>query len=145
LADTVAMRDRLRAEQKPPGLFDVKHRPGGLLELAFIPEALQLWHGAANPALLQPNTSAALRALGAAGHLAPADADALVAADFLWRSIQGIARITGLNEADESPPPAMLVALLGATGAPDLAGLLAAMEGAAQAVQACFQRYIERK
>jgi glutamate-ammonia-ligase adenylyltransferase len=142
LADTVAMRDRLRAEQKPRGVFDVKHRHGGMLELAFIPEALQLVHGGA---MLQPNTAAALRALGAAGHLAPADADALVAADFLWRSIQGIARITGLNEADASPPPAMQVALLGATGAPDLAGLLDAMDGAAAAVQGCFQRYIERK
>jgi glutamate-ammonia-ligase adenylyltransferase len=145
LADTVAMRDRLRAEQKSRGVFDVKHRPGGLLELAFIPEALQLLYGAANPAVLQPNTSAALRALVAAGYLAPADATALVGGDKLWRSIQGIARITGLNEADMSPPPAMLIALLGATGAPDLAGLLDAMARAAETVQDCFQRYIERK
>jgi glutamate-ammonia-ligase adenylyltransferase len=142
-ADTVAMRNRLRAELKPRGMFDVKARPGGMLELAFIAEALQLIYGAAEPELLQPNTGAALQALGDGGHIAALDAARLVAADGLWRSIQGISRITGLNEADPNPPPAMLAPLLVATQTPDLAALHTAIEGAAATVQDCFARYIE--
>ena len=69
LHDTVSMRDRLMAELPPHGPFDLKTRVGGMMELAFIAEALQLVHGPANPALFHANTSAALKALGAAGHL----------------------------------------------------------------------------
>ncbi len=45
-----------------------------MMELAFIAEALQLVHGPANPKLFHANTTAALHALGAAGHLPAADA-----------------------------------------------------------------------
>ena len=45
--DTLSMRDRLAAEKPPVGPFDVKHLPGGMLELGFVAEALQLIHGPA--------------------------------------------------------------------------------------------------
>jgi len=140
--DTVAMRTRLAAEMPPSGPFDVKHRPGGMMELTFIAEALQLIHGPGQPELFQPNTAEALRALGAAGHLREADAKTLVEAEFLWRSIQGINRITGLSERATSPPAAMLTPLLRATAMPDLAALQEAMAEAGHAVQDCFERYM---
>jgi glutamate-ammonia-ligase adenylyltransferase len=142
-ADAVAMRDRVAHDIKPGGLFDVKYRLGGMIELAFIPEVLQLIHGPADPALFRPNTAESLRALGEAGHLPADHADALIAADFLWRTVQGIARITGLPErGSEPPPPAMLAPLLRATGQPDLPALLAAMDQAAQTVRECFKLYV---
>ncbi len=140
--DAVAMRDRLTAELKPAGLFDVKHRPGGMIELAFIPEALQLIHGPANPALFRPNTAEAMRALAAAGHLDAGDARGLIAADHLWRTVQGILRITGMSERIADPPPAILAPLLRATAQPDLAALVAAMDQAGQNVRDCFSKYI---
>jgi glutamate-ammonia-ligase adenylyltransferase len=143
-ADTVAMRDRLAAEIPPRGPFDVKHLPGGMLELAFIAEALQLIHGPAAPGLFRPNTAAALRALSEAGHLAAADAQALIAADFLWRSVQGIDRITGLAESTAEPPAAMLTPLLRATATKDLPALRAAMAKASQSVRDCFERIINK-
>ncbi|HTJ90647.1 MAG TPA: bifunctional [glutamine synthetase] adenylyltransferase/[glutamine synthetase]-adenylyl-L-tyrosine phosphorylase [Acidocella sp.] len=142
LRDTVAMRDRLMAELPPRGPFDLKTRVGGMMELAFIAEALQLVHGPANPKLFHANTTAALQALGAAGHLPEADMQALVEADFLWRSIHGINRITGLRDRATQPPPSMAAPLLRVTNLPDLPALFAAMDRAGAAVRDCFERHI---
>ena len=143
--DTAAMLARVNAEFAPAGPWDVKYRCGGMIELAFIAEALQLIHGPENPSLLHPNTAAAIRALEHAGHLAPADARTLVAADLLWRTIQGQARITGLRDKDDAPPRATLGALLRATGAIDVTELRATMEQAGRSVRQCFEKYIEGK
>jgi glutamate-ammonia-ligase adenylyltransferase len=140
--DTAAMRDRLMSEIPPRGPFDVKHLPGGMLELAFIAEALQLIHGPGQPELFRANTSDALRALAAAGHLPEADAKALIEADFLWRSVQGVNRITGLSERATAPPAAMLTPLLRATGMADLPALQHAMAETSRVVRACFDRHI---
>jgi glutamate-ammonia-ligase adenylyltransferase len=139
--DATAMRARIASEFKPAGIFDVRYRVGGMIELAFIPEALQLI--AADPALFHPNTAAALRALGQAGHLPPADVEALIAADHLWRTVQGISRITGLSPHQAHPPAAMLAPLLAATGTADLDGLAASMDHAGASVRDCFNRHIE--
>ncbi len=65
-----------------------------------------------------------------------------MAADFLWRSIQGINRITGLSDRATQPPPAMVTPLLRATNLPDLPSLFAAMDRASAAVRDCFERHI---
>lgn len=141
-ADTLAMRARLRAELPPRGQLDVKHMAGGMLEVAFIAEALALIHGQHDATLLRPNTAELFAALATAGHLRAEDARHLIAADFLWRTIQGMQRITGLSERATDPPPAMLAPLLRATGMASLEALLQAMARAAAGVQDCFERYI---
>ena len=143
-ADTLAMRDRIAAELAPRGPFDIKTIPGGMLELNFIAAALQLIHGPHAPALFQPNTAAALRALAAAGHLPQAHAQELLAADHLWRSVQGINRITGLPDRAHSVPPAMQIPLLRATRAPSWEAMLETMAQAAQNVTNCFEIYINQ-
>jgi glutamate-ammonia-ligase adenylyltransferase len=141
-SDVLAMRDRVAAELPPAGPFDVKYRPGGMLELGFIAEALQLIHGPADPSLFRANTADALRALATARHLQAADATAMIAADHLWRTVQGIARITGLTEKETAPPQTTLAPLLRATGTGDLDALREAIVQAAETVRDCFQRYI---
>jgi glutamate-ammonia-ligase adenylyltransferase len=142
--DTVAMRDRLAQEMPPRGPFDVKHVQGGMMEVTFIAEALQLIHGPTQPDLFRPNTAEALRGLSEAGHLPPEDAAALIAADFLWRSIQGINRITGLPDAATAPPQPMLAPLLRVTDTPDLDALRRSMERTSRAVRDCFERHINQ-
>jgi glutamate-ammonia-ligase adenylyltransferase len=141
-ADTIAMLARINAELPVTGPWDVKHVPGGLIELAFIAEALQLIHGPGNPSLFHANTAAAIRALAKAGHVSAADAAVLLNADFLWRTIQGIARITGLKEKDTAPQPAMLAPLFRATNTLDLAQLRATMSQTETDVRSCFTRLI---
>ncbi|MDE8345303.1 MAG: bifunctional [glutamine synthetase] adenylyltransferase/[glutamine synthetase]-adenylyl-L-tyrosine phosphorylase, partial [Acidocella sp.] len=140
--DTAAMRTRLATEMKPRGAFDVKHLPGGMLELGFIAEALQLIHGPHDHGLFAPNTARALRGLAAAGILSDIDAQALAKADLLWRNVQGIDRITGLAETATEPEAARLAPLLRATGAADLNALWHLMAQAAHDVQSCFNRNI---
>jgi glutamate-ammonia-ligase adenylyltransferase len=141
-ADAAAMLARVNAELPPAGPWDVKHCKGGMIELAFIAEALQLIHGPAAPALFRANTAAALRALAAAGHIVEADAAVLVAADFLWRTIQGIARITGLRDRQAEPGVAMLAPLLRATATVDFSQLRATMSQAQDDVRRCFEYYV---
>jgi glutamate-ammonia-ligase adenylyltransferase len=142
-AGTASMRNRLSADLPATGPFDVKHRAGGMLELGFIAEALQLIHGPGEPSLFRANTASALRHLRDAGKLPARDAAALIAADHLWRTIQGINRITGLPDSAATPPPAMLAPLLRATNTAELAALLATMANTGQTVRDCFQRHIE--
>lgn len=141
-ADTDAMRAKLGEELPPRGPWDVKTMAGGMMDVMFIAQALQLIHGPAESALFHPNTRAALAGLGAAGHLSPQDTDALMQADLLWRTIQGINRITGLPDAAREPPPAMLSPLLRATGCEDLASLRATMAATEKSVQARFSHLI---
>jgi glutamate-ammonia-ligase adenylyltransferase len=114
------MLTKVNTEIAQSGPWDVKYRKGGMMELAFIAEALQLIHGPANPSLFRANTAEAIRALRACRPSDGEDGAMLLAADFLWRTIQGIDRITGLRDQDLAPPPAMLAPLLRATGAGDL-------------------------
>lgn len=116
LTDTASMQARLAAEIKPRGPFDVRAIPGGMMEVGFVAQALQLIHGPENHALFQPHTATALQGLATAGYLSRARADILIHADFLWRTIQGINRITGLSEKAITPPPSMLEPLLRLTG-----------------------------
>jgi glutamate-ammonia-ligase adenylyltransferase len=140
--DTAVMLAKVNAEIAPAGPWDVKYRTGGMMELAFIAEALQLIHGQSNPALFRANTAEALRGLQRAGHLCRQDGDILLAADFLWRTIQGIDRITGLRDQVFDPPPAMLAPLLRATRMQDLTELRAAMAQHGDDVHDCFKRLI---
>jgi glutamate-ammonia-ligase adenylyltransferase len=142
LADTGAMQLRLAAELPPRGPFDLRTIPGGMMEVGFVAQALELIHGPAQPALFQPNTAAALAGLAAAGHLGADDAAALTRADFLWRTIQGINRITGLSVRAANPPAAMLEPLLRATGLGTLEALRDEMAAAASAAHAVFMRLI---
>jgi glutamate-ammonia-ligase adenylyltransferase len=143
-ADTVSMRDRIAAELPPHGPFDIKTIPGGMLEVNFIAAALQLIHGPRAPELFHPNTADALRALAGAGHLPQSEAHALLAADHLWRSVQGINRITGLSDRAHTVPPAMQIPLLRATHTHEWPALQAAMAQAAQTVRNCFEMYINQ-
>ncbi len=90
-ADAVAMRARLLRDRPAAGPFDAKLRPGGLMEVEFVAQALQL---GPHPGLRRStDTGRALRALGRSGLLARGDARALAAADRFWRVLQSRLRL----------------------------------------------------
>jgi glutamate-ammonia-ligase adenylyltransferase len=93
LPDTLTMRRRLEAELPSKGPWDVKLRAGGLLELEFIAQALQLLH-AGRTGVPDPSTRQAFANLAAAGLLEPAEAESLIVADRAWRAVQGLLRIS---------------------------------------------------
>ena len=112
------------------------------MEVGFVAQALQLIHGPHNPVLFHPNTKAALQALAKAGHLLPLEAQSLIEADGLWRTIQGINRITGLSEKATTPPASIIEPLLRATGTPTLDALHQRIDETARKAHAIFTAHI---
>lgn len=141
-ADAVAMRARLARELPPDGPWDVKHREGGQMEVEFIAQALQLMHAQAQPELCSPTTRIALSALATAGLIGAEDAALLTRADHLWRTIQGMLRLTVGRNAPERLPEASAQALLRATGAADATALATTIETTGRAVRAAFERHL---
>ena len=94
------MRARIERERHARSIWDVKYVRGGLVDIEFIAQYLQLRHAHAAPQVLSTNTMEALSALSAAGVLSPDVADELIEALGLWQQIQARLRL-----AFSDPPP----------------------------------------
>lgn len=142
LADAAAMRARLARDLPAKDPWDVKHRAGGQMEVEFIAQALQLVHARSRPDVCDPTTRVALGRLTEAGVLTRSDELSLVRADHLWRTIQGILRITVGRNTPAILPEASLEAVLRATGSVDFEALSATIERSARDVRAAFIRHV---
>jgi glutamate-ammonia-ligase adenylyltransferase len=148
LADAAAMRARMLRELPAEGAWDVKAMPGGLIEVEFIAQALQLAHAPAESRVLATTTRIALARLGQYGFLPPEEVKALVAADRLWRTIAGLVRLT-IGKSRDAALPAPAAAALLRNVAPlldpppvDLPALRAQMRDVADTVRAIFERRV---
>jgi glutamate-ammonia-ligase adenylyltransferase len=93
--------------------------------------------------LCSTTTRTALERLAKVGRLAADDAALLIRADRLWRTIQGMLRITVGRGARDALPDASAQALLRAVNsAVDLEALRTTMDETAQQVRAAFIRYV---
>ncbi len=146
LPDAVAMRARMLRDLPAEGPWDVKAMPGGLVEVEFIAQALQVRHGPDNPKLLAPTTREALARLGRAGILTTEEAAALIAADRLWRAVTGMLRLTLGRWKEATLPPPVATAMLRVIGplldppAVDGPALQAQMQRTAATVRGIFAR-----
>ncbi len=135
------MRKRIAEEHRNPPLWHVKHLRGGLVDIEFIAQFLQLRDAATQPELLEVNTLAALNKLMAGGSLARDAAEDLIGALVLWRDVQSLLKLTAEEPFDEDAATPSLKALLAAgAGAADFAALKETMAAAAQRA---FARYKE--
>lgn len=90
--DVRSMRNRLEAATKPGSL---KRGSGGLADVEFIIQMLQMIHGRTHPAILRSNIWEAAEALEAAGLLHPADRATLIDGySFLRRAEAGLRIMT---------------------------------------------------
>jgi len=142
--DVLAMRRRIADTHRNPSPFDVKHRPGGLVDIEFIAQFLQLRDAARTPQILHANTRSALMALAAADVLTSGDSETLIRALTLWRNVQGILKLTVPEPFDEgATPPAVKDLIACGTAAIDFNTLKQDMDAAARAVHSLFQRLVE--
>ncbi len=142
LPDILDMRIRLGREKQAVGPWDVKQRPGGQMDVEFVAQALQLQHGPVSPTL-----RLAVAGLSRAGHLPAEDAALLIRADRVWRSLQGMLRLTEGAKPPADLSDASASALLRSANeagiaAVDLPALRAILETMAHQVRACFTRII---
>jgi glutamate-ammonia-ligase adenylyltransferase len=146
-ADAGSMRGRMLRDLPPKGPWDVKLRPGGQVEVEFIAQVLQLVHARAHPNLLHPTTRVALAGLRDAGLLPEEDAALLIRADRVWRTVQGMLRLTETRAPGEKLSEASTVALTRAAStalgrAVDAAELRVTLETLAQQVRGAFIRRV---
>lgn len=145
-ADIAAMRGRIAAEHRPDSPWDVKYVHGGLIDVEFIVQYLQLRHARARPEVLAGDTLGALAALAEAGVLAAADSETLARAARLWRALQNMLRLVNVGRFDEAKAAEglrnALVRAGAECGAADFAGLRRSVLSTAEEVAAVFDRLI---
>jgi glutamate-ammonia-ligase adenylyltransferase len=98
LRDVADMRTRMERDRPAAGPWDMKNLRGGLVDIEFIAQYLQLRHAPDRsqdrPAIISANTTEALRRLRAGEFLDTKTADTLIAAMRLWRNVQGVIRLS---------------------------------------------------
>ncbi|MFZ5719023.1 MAG: bifunctional [glutamine synthetase] adenylyltransferase/[glutamine synthetase]-adenylyl-L-tyrosine phosphorylase [Pseudomonadota bacterium] len=109
------MRELMERERPSRGAWDLKLAPGGLVDIEFAAQFLQLVHAAGNGPLA-PNTAEALAALGDAGL---ADAAAVTDLRAAWRLQQDLTQLLKValeDDADPTREPKAYQALLARAG-----------------------------
>ena len=118
------MRDRMERELAVDDFWSIKRFRGGMIDIEFIAQYLQLRHANSHPEVLSTDTTDALERLAAAGCLERPVADELIEAMTLWRRLQGIVRLAfGAGVAGRHESPALQEFVARATGAADYAAL----------------------
>lgn len=142
-ADLKTMRGKIEHEKGTRDLWNLKQVRGGLVDLEFIAQFLQLVNAVEHPDVLDQNTEAALTKLSAAGVLAPNDAEILIPAARLYYTLTQVLRLC-LDRpfaADEAPL-ALRELLARAADMPDFEALEARLKETVAAVHAAFDRII---
>lgn len=107
-ADVANMRGLMERERASRSVWDLKLTPGGLVDIEFIVQALQLIHAAAHRDVLAANTGDALHRLMHAGALSGDAHDALADAWRLWSDLQQILRICVSGEFEVEVAPRLM-------------------------------------
>ncbi|HEY4171887.1 MAG TPA: bifunctional [glutamine synthetase] adenylyltransferase/[glutamine synthetase]-adenylyl-L-tyrosine phosphorylase [Rhodopila sp.] len=146
-ANATSMRERMGRDLKPHGPWDVKLRPGGLIDVEFIAQTLQLVRVQEPGFQGSQTTHVALKRLRDAGLITKADAKLLIDAERLWRTIQGMLRMTvGRIEVaalpDASSMPLLLATEKAGVSAVDADDLLRKSDHIAQQVRTLFEHYV---
>jgi glutamate-ammonia-ligase adenylyltransferase len=94
--DALHLRERQAKELVPPGRFSVKMSRGGLVEVEYAVQYLQLQHGGERPGLRTPSTLIGLERLRVAALLSDAEATGLREAYVFWRRVaDGLRMVSG--------------------------------------------------
>ena len=143
IADILDMRGLVEAEKGGEGAWDLKQAPGGMIDIEFIAQFLQLIHGAKHPDIVSTETDVVLNAAAKAKVLARREADILLPALHLYQTLTQILRlcVDGTFRPEDSPKG--LLELLARTGElPDFSSLDAHLKETETAVRESFERLI---
>jgi glutamate-ammonia-ligase adenylyltransferase len=132
---------RQRLEESVAAAGDLKRGPGGIVDVEFLVQMLQLKHAHGNPRLRVANTLAALRELHRAGLLSADDYELFDASYRLLRTIEGRLRLMNSAARDQLPQdPVELTKLANLLHYPSSDGLLIDYENATQQIRGRFDR-----
>jgi glutamate-ammonia-ligase adenylyltransferase len=143
-ADVREMRAMIEKEKATQDIWDTRNYNGGLVDVEFIAQFLQIGNAAGQPGILSQNTSQALRNLMKAGFLSPHQGEVLLCAAELYQNIAHILRLCTEGCFDPAAAPRdMLDLLFTVTGEPDLARLEARLRDTYVEVAGLFSALIQ--
>jgi [glutamine synthetase] adenylyltransferase / [glutamine synthetase]-adenylyl-L-tyrosine phosphorylase len=141
--DARDMRQLMLREHQSADRWDIKRKRGGLVDIEFIAQTLQLSGAEQQPAILKTNTREALIALMEAGALDKRDGAHLVEAHRLYSALTQVLRLCLEREFDPISAPLALHRLLaGAAMQPSLAATEALLDERAAEVSEIFGKII---
>jgi glutamate-ammonia-ligase adenylyltransferase len=141
--DVVEMRGAIAAEKGDKERWNLKYVAGGLIDLEFIAQYLQLVHAAEKPAILDTATARVLDKAARLGLLAPEDADVLRPAVRLYQDLTQLLRLCLAGPFDpKAVGPELLKLLARAADVPDFATLEAHLADTQARVRASFVRIL---
>ncbi|MFO7477632.1 MAG: bifunctional [glutamine synthetase] adenylyltransferase/[glutamine synthetase]-adenylyl-L-tyrosine phosphorylase [Methyloceanibacter sp.] len=142
-ADVRSMRAKIAGEKGYGEIWDLKQAPGGLIDLEFIAQFLQVVSAAEHPDVLDQNSEFALTKLSAAGVLSPGDAEILVPAARLYHTLTQVLRLCLDKPFVAAEAPRALKDLLArASDMPDFVTLEASLKDTLAAVHDAFERIV---
>jgi len=141
--DVVEMRAAIAKEKGDANPWDLKYAAGGLVDVEFIAQYLQLMHAGTAPEILDTMTARVLEKAARLNILAPADAEVLRPAVRLFHDLTQILRLCLPGAFDPKTASAGVLALLArAADLPDFAALRAHVEETQRQVRTCFVRIL---
>ena len=145
LKDVAAMRVRLLHGRKISGPWDIKNIRGGLVDIEFITQYLQLRHSSEIPDILSSDPKQALIELRNHDILNQDAANQLIKSLKLWRNIQGIVRLTvGDNFDDQTATNGNCEILLAGCGVKSIKDLRQKVTKRTARVLKIYEQIIEK-
>jgi [glutamine synthetase] adenylyltransferase / [glutamine synthetase]-adenylyl-L-tyrosine phosphorylase len=141
--DVVEMRGAIAKEMGDGARWDLKYAAGGLIDIEFIAQYLQLVHAATEPSILDTSTARVLDKARALGILSLEDAEVLRPAARLYQALTQILRLCLPGAFDPKEAGAGLLRLLArAADVPDFASVEATLIESQAKVRETFVRIL---
>jgi glutamate-ammonia-ligase adenylyltransferase len=142
--DVLEMRRAIAEEKGESDIWDIKNAAGGVVDIEFIAQYLQLIHAADKPDILDVSTVQVLDTAARLGVLAQSDADILRAASRLYHDLTQIIRLCVTAKfKPETAGEDLLRVLTRAGDAPDFSSLEARVRETQNDVREVFLKLLE--
>jgi glutamate-ammonia-ligase adenylyltransferase len=141
--ETRAMRALIAREKGDRDVWDLKLAAGGLVDIEFIAQYLQLAFAHAHPAILDVSTRKVVEEAGRAGLITPEQAEVLIDAHRLYTDATQFMRLSTTGPFDPAKAAAGVKRrIAGASGFPDFDAFAAALGDARGRVRAAFEAIV---
>lgn len=142
--DVLEMRRAIAEEKGEDDIWDIKNAAGGVVDIEFIAQYLQLIHAADKPDILNVSTGQVLDNAARLGVLPQSDADILRAASRLYHDLTQIIRLCVIGKfRPETAGEDLLRVLTRAGDAPDFSALEARVRETQNDVRGVFLSLLE--
>jgi glutamate-ammonia-ligase adenylyltransferase len=144
--DVADMRRAIALEKGEDDLWDLKHVAGGLVDIDFIAQYLQLAYAADKPDILDVNTLHVLDNASRLGVLPTASVEILRSAALLYHDLTQILRLCVSDRFDPETAGEDLLQILARAGdAPDFSALQARVKETESEVRRVFRAVVEKR